>query len=175
MDVMDAINTRISVRSYSNRMIPEDVVGRLLEAARISPSASNMQPWHFIVVSDPETRAGLSEGPYAKFLKESPIVIVGLGDRKRSPKWYAIDTTIALQTIVLQATAEGLGTCWIGSFFEDKVRQLLKVPDNYAIVAMLSVGYPKEQAGSLGRPPRVRNRKELPEIVSYEQFGVKKR
>ncbi len=147
---------------------------RILEAGRLSPSAVNHQPWHFIVVTDPEKRNGLTDGPYAKFLTEPPVVIVGLADKVKSPKWHVVDTTIALQTMVLAATAEGLGTCWIGSFYEDRVRKLLNVPDNFAIVAMLSVGYPREKDDGVNRPPRVKNRKSLAEITSYEEFGKTK-
>ena len=99
---------------------------------------------------------------------------MGLGDKVKSPKWHIVDTTIALQTMVLAATAEGLGTCWIGSFYEDKVRKLLNVPDNLVIVAMLSVGYPRDKEESTSRPPRIKNRRPLAEIASYEEFGKPK-
>ena len=174
MEVHEAIELRRSVRSYLPKPVPPDVLRRVLEAGRLSPSAVNHQPWHFVVVTDPVKRNGLTDGPYAKFLAESPVVIVGLGDKVKSPKWHIVDTTIALQTMVLAATAEGLGTCWIGSFYEDKVRKLLKVPDNLVIVAMLSVGYPREKEESTSRPPRIKNRRPLAEIASYEEFGKPK-
>jgi nitroreductase len=98
------------------------------------------------------------------------VVIVGCGDRKTSPKWYVVDTTIALQQMVIAATAEGLGTCWIGSFDEDSVREALSVPERFAVVAMLAVGYPKQKPGSVVPPTRTRNVKELEKIVSYEEF-----
>ncbi|OGS42886.1 MAG: hypothetical protein A3K76_01060 [Euryarchaeota archaeon RBG_13_57_23] len=174
MEVHEAIELRRSVRSYLPKPVPPDVLRRVLEAGRLSPSAVNHQPWHFVVVTDPVKRNGLTDGPYAKFLAESPVVIVGLGDKVKSPKWHIVDTTIALQTMVLAATAEGLGTCWIGSFYEDKVRKLLNVPDNLVIVAMLSVGYPREKEESTSRPPRIKNRRPLAEIASYEEFGKPK-
>jgi len=174
MEVQQAIEVRKSVRSYLSKPVPDDVLRRVLEAGRLSPSAVNHQPWHFIVVTDPGKRSGLTDGPYAKFLTESPVVIVGLGDKIRSPKWHVVDTTIALQTMVLAATAEGLGTCWIGSFYEDRIRKLLKVPDNFVIVAMLSVGYPKEKEVGTSRLPVVKNRKPLEDITSFEEFGKPK-
>jgi len=173
MEVSEAIRVRRSVRSFSDEPVPSDALAKVLEAGRISPSASNKQPWHFIVVTDEGRRRGLSEGRYAKFLTQCPAVIVGCGDRVRAEKWYKVDVTIALQTMVLQATSEGLGTCWIGSFDGPSVRSLLKIPDNYEVVAMLAVGYPKgfslkdKLTQSTSRMP-------MEEIVSWEEFGKPK-
>jgi nitroreductase len=99
----------------------------------------NSQPWHFVVVTDPKKREVLSEGRYAKFLVESPVVIVGCADAKKSPMWSVVDVTIAMQQMVLAAMAEGLGTCWIGSFSEDRVRTLREVPGEHKVVAVLAV------------------------------------
>jgi len=170
MEVSEAIRVRRSVRAYDSRPVPDDLITKVLEAGRIAPSASNYQPWHFIVVKDAAKRQVLSEGKYAKFLTESPVVIVGCGDKKTSPRWYVVDTTIALQQMVIAATAEGLGTCWIGSFDEDTVRETLGVPERFAVVAMLAVGYHKQKPGSVVQPTRTRNVKELEKIVSYEEF-----
>ena len=170
MEVSEAIRTRRSVRAYDSKPVPDDLITRVLEAGRIAPSASNYQPWHFIVVKDAAKRQVLSEGKYAKFLTESPVVIVGCGDKKTSPKWYVVDTTIALEQMVIAATAEGLGTCWIGSFDEDSVREALSIPERFAVVAMLAVGYPKQKPGTAIPPTRTRNVKDLDKIVSYEEF-----
>lgn len=170
MDVSEAIRLRKSVRAYDPRPVPEEALNEVLEAGRIAPSAMNYQPWHFIVVRDPEKRKALSDGRYAKFLTQSPVVIVGLGDKKASPKWHVVDTTIALQQMVIAATAQGLGTCWIGSFYEDRVRAALDVPERYAVVAMLAVGYPKEKLDLRAAIARSRNRKEMADVVSYDGF-----
>src|SRR4030065_1559466 len=164
MEVHQAIEVRKWVRSYLSKPVPEDVLTRVLEAGRLSPSAVNHQPWHFIVVTDPAKRNDMTDGPNAKFLAESPVVIVGLGDKNKSPKWHVVDTTIALQTMVLAATEEGLGTCWIGSFYQDSIRKLLNVPDNYVIVAMLAVGYPREKEEGGSRSPRAKNRQPREEV-----------
>jgi nitroreductase len=172
MDVYEALKTRRSVRSYSERPVPKEALERILEAGRIAPSASNRQPWHFIVVTDREKREVISRGPYAKFVVESPVVIVGLGDTKASPKWYMVDVSIALENMVLAATAEGLGTCWIGGFIEDEIRQLLEIPEGLKIVALISLGYPRDGAEAqlkLRRPTHLR--KSLQEIVNLEKFG----
>ena len=171
MEVFEAIKARRSVRAYEHREVPEQVVDRILEAGRLAPSASNMQPWHFIVVTDPDKRKELSGGRYAHFLKDTPLVIVGCGDAEMSPRWYAVDVTIALQQMVLAATSEGIGTCWIGSFNEEEIVRALKVPARYKVVAMLAVGYAKEKLDLGALLVRSRNRKNMGDITSYGEFG----
>ncbi|MDQ1372214.1 MAG: hypothetical protein QG582_1129 [Candidatus Thermoplasmatota archaeon] len=165
MDVLDAIKNRRSVRKYSAEAVPEDALMRVLEAGRIAPSANNLQPWHFVVVRDPGTRKKLTGGKYAKFLEECPVVIAGCGDTKKSPEWHVVDVTIALQNMVTQATAEGLGTCWIGSFDEKEVKDALGVPDDFSVVAMLTLGHSKEKARG------ERRTKAIDEITSRDRFA----
>jgi len=112
LDVFEAIQKRKSVRSYKPTPVPVDVLWRVLEAARLAPSAGSVQPWHFIVVMDPDKRRKIARGcRFGRFLAESPVVIVACGNQKASPRWYAIDTCIAVENLVLAATGEGLGTC----------------------------------------------------------------
>ncbi len=171
LDVFEAIQSRKSVRAYDSRPIPRDILIKILESARLAPSAMNYQPWPFIVVTDENRREILSQARYAKFLREAPIIIIGCGDYKKSPKWYMMDTTIAMQNMVLTATNEGLGSCWIGSFHEDRVRELLKIPDNLKVVALLALGYPRKKFDILAKLGGTHRRKELESIVSYEEFG----
>ncbi len=171
MEVSEAIRLRRSVRAYDSRPVPEDVLNDVLEAGRIAPSAMNYQPWHFIVVRDPDRRKALTDGRYAKFLTQSPVVIVGLGDKKASPTWHVVDTTIALQQMVIAATSKGLGTCWIGSFYEDKVRSALEIPERYTVVAMIALGYPKEKVDLKAILARSRSRKDMDKIVSHDSFA----
>jgi nitroreductase len=105
-------------------------------------------------------------------LAESPVVIVGCGDQKASPKWCVVDVSIALEHIVLAATSEGLGTCWVGSFNEGEVKEMLKIPENYRVVALLALGYPHEKLDLTRKLARLlRSRKELEQITSYEELG----
>ena len=172
MDVFEAIKIRKSVRAYDSRPIPNEILLRILEAGRLAPSAGNIQPWHFVVVSDGEKRKRLAQARYAKFLAESPVVIVGCGDQKASPRWYMIDVTIALEHIVLAATNEGLGTCWIGSFSEDEIREMLKIPENFRVVALLAIGYSRKKFDLAGKLLHlIRRRKKLKKIASFEEFG----
>ena len=173
MEVSEAIRERRSVRSYRDEDVPEEALATVLEAGRLAPSANNRQPWHFVVVKDAAKREVLSKGRYAKFLVKCPVVIVGCGDKVRSEKWFTVDLSIALENMVLQATSEGLGTCWIGSFSSESVRKLLKIPDNYDVVAMLALGYPKDSPvkdALFGRS----SRKSIEEIISWEEFGKPK-
>jgi nitroreductase len=172
MDMFEAIQTRRSVRAYESRAIPEETLLRILEAGRIAPSAGNIQPWHFIVVTDGEKRRILSKGVFAGFLTQAPTVIVACGDAKASPKWHVVDVSIALENMVLAATGEGLGTCWIGSFSEEEVKALLEIPENYRVVALLAVGYPRKKL-EIGRKllQTFLKRKKITEIVSSEKFG----
>jgi len=174
MDVFEAIRTRRSIREYSPKLVPKKILHKIAESAQLAPSASNLQPWHFIFVTDRDERKQLSEGRWAGFLAESPVVVVGCGDQKASPSWYRVDVTIALEHIVLAATSKGLGTCWVGSFDEEEVKKMLKIPENYRVVSLLALGYPleklkKKPSGKAGHP--IRNRKGLDQIVSYEEFG----
>lgn len=173
MNVFEAIQKRHSVRAYLSDPVPKEKLERILEAAHLAPSASNIQPWHFIIVTDQQKRKKLSEGIYARFLSEAPVVVVGLGDTEASPKWHVVDVTIALQSMVLAATGEGLGTCWVGSFDEQHVRKLLNVPEKFKVVALLAVGYPREELDTPAEAvSTIRRRKKLEQIASLEQFGV---
>jgi nitroreductase len=173
VEVYEAVKARRSVRAYDGRPVPEEALARILEAARLSPSAANRQPWHFAVVRDPARRAALSGGMWAKFLKEAPVVIAGCGDRKASERWRTIDTTIALQTMVLAATAEGLATCWVGSFDEAKVKELLKIPENFDVVCLLAIGYERKSLDLTRKLAGGSKRKALEDIVSQEEYGGK--
>lgn len=176
MEVFEAIRKRKSVRAYTKTPVPGEKLGKILEAARLAPSAENIQPWYFIVVTDHEKRKQIAKsGIFAGFLDESPVVIVGCGDRKASPKWYAIDVAIAMQNMVLAATAEGLGTCWIGSFDEGLVKKLLKIPERFSVVALLTVGYPRKKLDLTRKIVHfLRRKKRMDKIVGFEEYKGRK-
>ncbi len=174
MDVFDAIQKRKSNRNFENTKIPKATFEKLLEAARLSPSAKNIQPWHFIIVTEAEKRKTLSKGLFAKFLVDAPAVIVLCGDQRASPDWYVVDVALAGENMVLAATAEGLGTCWVGSFDEKDVRVLLGIPESLRVVALLAVGYSTEKVSMATKIMQfVRRRKSLNEIASWEMYGQK--
>jgi nitroreductase len=171
MDVFEAVQERRSIRAYTKESVPREKLEKILEAGRLAPSAHNTQPWHFIVVTDKEKRKILSRGRYAKFLMESPVVIVAFGDKEASANWYVVDVSLAVENMILTAQAEGLGTCCVGSFNEAEVKQAVKAPDNYEVILMLAIGYPKEKLDAARKfLHQAHPRKSLSDVVSEETF-----
>lgn len=171
MDTYEAIQARKSIRSYQDKPVPRAVIERILEAGRLAPSAANIEPWHFIAVTNQETRKTLSKGVFAKFASDAPLIIVVLGDKKASSEWYAVDASLAAENMVLAAVNGGLGTCFVGSFNESEVKAALKVPENFKVLVMITVGYPKPKLDLSGKLLRlVRSRKLISEVASEEEF-----
>jgi len=169
MEVLDVIRDRRSVRAFKRRPVEEEKLNRVLEAARLAPSARNMQEWKFVVVRDKATRERLAEAANGQhFVGRAPVVIAACGtivDHVMScgQLSYPVDVAIAVTHMTLQAVAEGLGTCWVCAFDEGKVKSILNVPKAIRVVALLALGYPDES-------PRPRPRKDMSEIVAYERF-----
>ncbi len=162
MALLDVIGNRRSIRAYKNERIPKDKLLKLLEAARLAPSAGNRQVWKFIVVDDEGVRQQLVKACNNQaFVSSASHVIAGVGDPAQ--KWHQVDLAIALEHIVLEAADLGLGTCWIGAFSEDEVKKILKVPADKKVVALLTVGVPAEA-------PDARPRKALEDVVSYNSY-----
>ena len=172
MDVFEAVQERRSIRAYQDKPVPREKLEKILEAGRLAPSARNCEPWHFIAVTDAEKRKRSSKGMWARFVAQAPLVIVACGNKKASPDWYAIDTALAVENMVLTAIGEGLGTCCVGSFDEKDVKTILKVPENFEVLVMLSVGYAGEKLDFSSKLLNlVRTRKTLSEVASEEEFG----
>jgi len=164
MEVFDAIKTRRSIRKYKPEPIPEEKLRNILEAARLAPSAGNRQPWRFVVVQNKGLKKALAEAANNQtFLNDASAIIVAIGDPEVSARWYERDPMIALEHIVLAATAMGYGACWIGAFDEDAIKHLLKIPANVKIIALLPIGIPDEK-------PAPRPRKEFSEIFFKEEW-----
>lgn len=161
MSLLDVIFSRRSVRRYKSAPVPDEVLHNILEAGRLAPSADNAQPWHFIVVTDSKIKHELSKGPWRRFIKDSAFTIVGCGYKR--DKWSTVDVAIALENMVLAAEAQGVGSCWIGAFEEEDVKELLDIPDDLKVVALVSFGYPAEKPSSQGK-------KSLKEIIHYNKF-----
>lgn len=170
MKVMEAIAERRSIRSFSSKPVEEDKLLRVLEAGRLAPSARNMQDWKFVVVKDPGLRRRLAEAARnQEFVGQAPIVIVACGTSDYvmtcGQLTYPIDVAISADHMALAAVEEGLGTCWIGAFYEDKVKELLGIPQAIRVVALLPLGYPAETTRAESEP---KPRKPLEEIVVYD-------
>jgi nitroreductase len=169
MDVFTAINRRRSVRAYKPAEVEEEKLNKILEAARLSPSASNQQEWKFIIVRNMETRKKLAKAAFGQsFIGEAPAVIVACGTEPKAimacgQPAHTVDVSIACAFMVLQAYELGLGTCWIGAFREGEVKKILKIPEDVRVVAVIPLGYPDES-------PSQRSRKNLDQIICFEKF-----
>jgi nitroreductase len=170
MELYEAIRTRRSIRSYQDKPVPENVLRRILEAGRLAPSARNRQEWRYIVVRDPETRARLSVAAKGQpFVAEAPVVLVACALESGyvmtcGQPSHLIDVAISLEHIALAATAEGLGTCWVGAFFQDQVKEILGIPDEIEVVELMPLGFPAET-------PTARNRKAFDEAFVFDRWA----
>lgn len=180
MDVHEAIRRRRSVRAYSPKPIPMDVMERLKQAMRFAPSACNYQPWHFIIVQDVQIRQDIvRESNKQKWMLDAPVFVVACGFPLQAYKAMGgygngadIDVTIAIDHLTLAAVNEGLGTCWIGAFDEASVKKLLGIPAQAKVVAIIPLGYPV--SSELNHPLDESRRKPAAEIFSVDRYFVVK-
>lgn len=151
------------------REVEEEKLRKVLEAARLAPSAHNAQDWKFIVVKDKQKRQALSQAAaHQDFVAQAPVVIAAVALNPEDVMscgvpTYAVDLAIAIEHMVLQAAALGLGTCWIGAFEQEGVKTILNIPADCKVVALLPLGYPADK-------PQPKSRKSLEEIVCFEEF-----
>lgn len=157
MEFYDVIQKRRSIRGYSEQVVEDDKLERILEAVRQAPTACNKQPFRFLVIKDPAQKAMVCEAYPQPWMKAAPLVVVALGNRDKA--WHrldgtsahVIDVSIAMEHLVLAATAEGLGTCWVCAFDQAHLHAKMGIGSEWDVVAMTPLGYgtvtPKE-------PPR---------------------
>ena len=170
MNVIDAIMVRESVRSFKDQAVEDEKLNRILEAGRLAPSASNRQEWRYVVVRNREKREKLMEASLGqRQVAEAPVVIVACAETDNhvmgcGQVCYPIDVALSVDHMTLMAVAEGLGTCWIGAFDADAVKELLRIPDEIKVIALLPLGYPNVIRGT-------KVRKSLNEVVMYEHWS----
>jgi nitroreductase len=170
MDLFEAIEKRRSVRAWADREVEDEKLQQVLEAARLAPSARNMQEWKFVVVRDAGLREQIIEAANGqRFVGEAPVVIVACAAEHGhvmscGHPSFLVDLSIALEHIALAARALGLGTCWIGAFNQDKVRRVLGIPDSVQIVELMPLGYPADW-------PAARGRKPMDEVVCHDRWA----
>lgn len=179
-DFLGLAKQRQSCRKYdTERSVDREIIDRILEAARFAPSACNAQPWHFVVVDEPELKNKVADAASARllgmnhFTKQAPVHIVvveekvnlssGIGGVVKDKHFAFLDIGIAAAHICLAAEAEGLGSCILGWFAENKMKKLLNVPDNKRIVLDIVIGYPAQ-------PLREKKRKPFGEVVNYNNY-----
>lgn len=188
MDFFELVKWRRSVRKFAPKRIEHEKILQILEAARIAPSSSNRQAWHFVVIDDRSIielipkQVVMGEKMVIKWFKDAPLVIAAcytkafthhiakLFDHEN----HLVDVSIAMTHIVLAATALGIGTCCVGWFNHKKLKKSLNIPSHYNIAVLVALGYPAENStkqaiGNIEARPR----KSLQEIVSYNKFGEK--
>lgn len=179
--MMQQIEARRSIRKYKSEPVPEEKLLQVLESARLAPSGSNTQPWHFIVVKSEEGRSKLALAAHKQeWMLTAPIFVVCVADLASrisdSEKHIANDdssypelkkiirdTSIAIEHLVLEAENQGLGTCWVAWFTQEQIRPILGIPSDKYVVSIITVGYADEA-------PKVRPRKKLEAIVHYEKW-----
>ncbi len=171
MEFAELISRRESVRSYDPaRPVDRAVLERVLEAGRIAPSAANRQPWRFLLVSSPEMLAKARQSYAAGWFQEAPHLLAVTGSRReawtrRIDGWNALETdlAIAMDHLILAATNEGLGTCWVAAFSPDVLRKALGLSDDEEVLAVTPLGYPKADYRRRG----TRDRKPLNEVARF--------
>lgn len=169
--LMELIETRHSIRSYKDQEIEEEKLNYVLQAFRKAPSAKNLQPWKLVVIKNKKILSDIAIACNNQtFMEEAPVIIVACAKEEESygtmggyMNSYPIDIAIALEHLILAATEKGLGTCWIGAFKEQLVKDILGVPENVRVVALTPLGYPAREASIRGRKP-------LTEIISYDKY-----
>ena len=172
MELMEVIRNRRSIRRYKPDPVPEEEIKYILEAARLAPSWANTQCWHFVVVTDPAVKEKVAlAGNGNKWMDKAPVIIVACADPEKPAMRddipnYLVDIGIVVEHLILAATERGLGTCWVGAFREDKIKEVLGIPQNIRVVECIPLGYPAQD-------PAPRSRKSLEEIFSYNRFEQK--
>jgi nitroreductase len=168
MDVSKAIRSRYSCRQYQDKPLEQDKLAAVLEAARQAPSAKNLQDWRLVVVTDKQTKKKLAVAANDQtFLEEAGAIIVActVSDHvmRCGQAVGPIDVAIALEHICLQATELGLATCWIGSFYADKVKAIVGIPEGVTVIELMALGYPADA-------PKEHRREAIESIVSFEKW-----
>lgn len=172
MNFIDLAKNRFSCRSFSDKPVEKEKIMQIMEAARIAPSANNLQPWFFFVISeDKNFLAKTHETYHREWFNDAPVVILACADIERAWKRNSdqknhsdIDASIAIDHITLAATSVGLSTCWVCNFYVDKVQELFKLPQNLEPIALIPIGYCNSKA-DVNRFEK--KRKSLNEIAKF--------
>ncbi len=165
MTCIDQILSRRSIRKFKNKSISEEVLNSILEAGRRSPSATNKQPWHFVIARDQKAKEAFSFGGFNKFTCDASFVVLGLYKQSEAiiEKLSLMDVTIALQNMVIAAWVQGVGSCWMGAFDERKLKDTLNLPADSRIVGAVAFGIPDEN-------PSQPTKKPINEIVHFDKW-----
>jgi nitroreductase len=169
MTLLDTIRKRYSCRAYIHKAIEQAKLDQILEAARLAPSAKNLQDWRFIIITDKKRKNEIAKAANNQmFIEKAAVIIAACSNSdyvmRCGQSCGPIDIAIALEHIALQATELGLASCWIGSFYPDQVRKILSIPENIPVIELMALGYPADKAREPQREP-------LNNIVCYENWN----
>ncbi|WP_371806829.1 nitroreductase family protein [Candidatus Lokiarchaeum ossiferum] len=155
--------SRRSIRDFSSEQVSPETLKKILEAGRNAPTATNVQPWHFIVIKDPKGKKACVFNGFNKFATKAAFIILGVYLKSKSimETYSLMDVTVALQNMVIASWAQGIGSCWMGAFNEPILRRTLNLPEDARIVGGIAMGIPKKIPPS---PPK----KKIDEIVHID-------
>jgi nitroreductase len=167
METLEAIRTRRSVRSFTANPVPRDIIEQIIDGARLSPSADNIQPWEFVVVTDQTTRERIANvTDYGKFIADAPVCIAVFC---RGTRYYLEDGCAATENILIGACALGLSSCWVAGDkkrYAGRINGILEAPNSYKLVSLLALGYSSVKASAYGK-------RKLDEVIHWEKFQSK--
>ena len=166
MEFLELVKKRYSVRAYKSKPIEYDKLQKVLEAARLAPTADNRQPFQLIIIQTQGREEELLRIYDKPWFVEAPLIICACGIpsegwiRQDGKNYCDVDVTIAIDHLILAATDLGLGTCWVGAFNPEEARKVLKIPDDMEPIAFTPLGYPDDQPGEIIRKP-------IEELIRY--------
>jgi len=165
MNCVEEILNRRSVRKFKHEPVSKEAINNILEAGRLAPSATNRQPWHFVIARNQQEKEAFSFSDFNKFVNDADFIILGLYKKSEViiEKLSLMDITIALQNMVITATVQGIGSCWMGAFDEKRLRNTLNLPDDCITVGAIAFGIPNEQPK---QPPK----KQSNEIMHFNKW-----
>jgi len=163
MDAIEVLKTRRSVRAYRGEPVPREIIEDVIDCGRLAATAVNIQPWEFVVVTNPELRRSIAQTTdYGMFISDAPVCVVVLC---QATKYYLEDGSAATENILLAARAHGLGSCWVAGDkkpYASDICQLVGAPPGYKLVSLIPIGYPAENPEQPKRP--------LSNVLHWEKY-----
>jgi nitroreductase len=164
MEALEALRRRRSIRVYKDKPVPREIIEQIIDAARLAPTANNIQPWEFIVITEAQARRKIADlTDWGKFIAQSGACVAVYC---KPVKHYLEDGSAAIENILVAARALGLGTCWVAGYGKDygeKIREMLGVPAGHKLVGLISLGYPGEEPGP-------KDKREISDVLHWEKY-----
>ena len=163
MEAIEVLKTRRSVRAYTRAPVPRKIIEDIVDCGRLAPTANNVQPWEFVVVTDPELlRKIAGTADYGRFIADAPVCVVV---QSKETKYYLEDGSAATENILLAARAHGLGSCWVAGDkkpYATEICRLVGAPRGYKLISLVPIGYPAESPEKSKRP--------LSDVLHWEKY-----